>query len=127
YMRWSPSQMESKPTSSAARASVTYSVQATRRSTSGSWIPTRSGRTRRLLELDDAADDLGLLHRVEGFVDLGEVDAARDHALEVELALPPQPEQHVEVGADVGGPVPAAQQLPLEVEELERVEGHLGH
>ena len=44
YSRWSPSQIESKPASSAALAIATYSGQRTSRSTSGSWIPTRSGR-----------------------------------------------------------------------------------
>src|SRR5207248_2019577 len=55
-----------------------------------------------LLEFDDRADDLGLLARLEGLVDLGEVDAPGDHALQVELALPPQAQQLVEVRADVG-------------------------
>src|SRR5437764_15080696 len=98
---------------------ATYSTHGTRRSTSGSCTPTRRGRTRSLLELDDAADALAPLHGFEGLVDLGEIDAAGDHVLEVELALAPQPQEHVEVGTNVSRAVPAPQKLLLEVEELE--------
>src|SRR4051794_6132141 len=44
YNRWSPSQIESNPTSSAATAMARYSGQRTSRSTSGSWTPTRTSR-----------------------------------------------------------------------------------
>lgn len=44
YSRWSPTQSESSPTASAVRAIENSSGQATGRSTSGSWTPTRQGR-----------------------------------------------------------------------------------
>jgi hypothetical protein len=53
YSRWSPTQIWSKPTCSAACAMRPYSGQRTTRSTSGSWIPNR-GR----LGGGDATDDM---------------------------------------------------------------------
>src|SRR5919201_2161352 len=41
YSRWSPSQMDTNPLWTAARAIVRYSVQGASRSTSGSWTPMR--------------------------------------------------------------------------------------
>src|SRR5213078_3001515 len=95
YSRWSPTQTESKPAASAARAIVAYSDHPTTRSTSGSWRPTRSGRTRPLLELDDAADDLALLARLESLVYFRQVDAAGDHPFQVELPSLPELQQPV--------------------------------
>src|SRR5204862_1654066 len=83
------------------------------------------GQPRRSGELDDLADDLAVLHRVEGLVDVLETDPARDHALEVEPARAPQPDEPVVVAADVGGAVDRAEQLLLHREELER--GELDH
>src|SRR6266542_97587 len=44
YSRWSPTQPESNPASSAAAAMAAYSGHRTSRSTSGSWTPTLTGR-----------------------------------------------------------------------------------
>src|SRR5688572_18415043 len=78
-----------------------------------------SSVTRSSLEGDDLADDLAALHRVEGVVDLVELDAAGDHAVEVEGAVLPEAEELVEVGADVGRPVVGADEVLLGEEQLE--------
>ena len=44
YRRWSPIQIESNPACSAVRAIARNSGHRTSRSTSGSWMPTPSGR-----------------------------------------------------------------------------------
>ena len=49
YNRWSPSHSESNPTASAARAIAISSGHSTRRSTSGSWMPTPA-RTRPMVD-----------------------------------------------------------------------------
>ena len=62
------------------------------------------------------------LHGPEGVVDLLERDAARDHPLEVELALLPQPQESRVVDPHVGAAVQRAHQLLLGEEQLERGE-----
>ena len=59
YSRWSPTQIESNPTSSAARAMARYSSIGTLRSASGSWIPTRGRGIRRSIRPVPQGDRFG--------------------------------------------------------------------
>src|SRR5262245_28478513 len=83
-----------------------------------------AGRPGAALEREHRPHDLAGLHGAEGLVHVFEGHAARDHALEVELARLPEAQEPREVDADVGAAVHRALEHLLAVEELEGAERH---
>src|SRR5262245_19274373 len=78
--------------------------------------------------LDHRADHLAPLHGAEGLVHLAQLDAAADHALEIQLAVLPEAQQAIEVEAHVGAAEHRALEVLLVIEHLEGVELDLfGH
>src|SRR5205807_5258420 len=64
--------------------------------------PSSTHKDRRNLgQLDNGADPFAALHHLERLVDFVQVDAARDHAFQVEPPCPPQSQQPVEVHPNV--------------------------
>src|SRR5690606_8732078 len=106
-------------TSSHVRARSTRSTRLAR-SLRTSGCDDERGALASLLVGDDRARDLARLHRLERLVDLAHTDLARDQLVEHELAVLVETEQLRHVLVDVRGPVPAALDRLVEVEELER-------
>src|SRR4030095_7061642 len=72
--------------------------------------------------IDHRADHLTRLHRAERLVHVVELDPPADHALEIELALLPEPQQAREVDAHVGAAVHRALERLLAGEHVERAD-----
>src|SRR3954470_18303965 len=79
----------------------------------------------RSVEHDDLADDLTLLQRGDGIVQVLEADATADQTLDVELAPGVEADQAREVAAQVRSPVHRRLQVASPEQQFEGVDRHL--